>query len=68
MPWQLVWDGALQCNGAASTSGSQNVAIFAVIFVPLGFREIGTSKLSTLEVAAKLGTLNAMIPSLSEVV
>ena len=66
MQW-LVWDGALQCNGVKSMSGSWKVTAFAVFLMPLGSGEVGTSMLSTSDVAAKLGTLNAMIPSLSEV-
>ena len=67
MLWHLVWDGALQCNGAMSTSGSQKVTALVVFLMPLQLGEVGTSRLSTWEVAAKLGTLNTMIPSLSKV-
>ena len=35
--------------------------------MPLGVGEVGMLRSSTWEVAAKLGTLNAMIPSLFEV-
>ena len=58
---------ALQCNRVASTSGSQKVTVFVVFHMPLGLGEVGTFKLSTRDVAAKLGTLNAMLPSLSKV-
>ena len=64
MPQWLIGDGVLQCDGAASTSGSQKVTVFLVFLMPLGFGEVGISKLSTWEVGAKLGTLNMMIPSL----
>ena len=67
MPWWLVGDGVLLCDGVASTSGSQKVTVFVVFLMSLELGEVGTFKLSTWEVAAMLGTLNATIPSLSEV-
>ena len=47
MPQWLVQDGVLQCNGVASTSGSQKVTVFAVFLELLGFGEVGTFMLST---------------------
>ena len=67
MLWWLVGDGVLQCNGTSSTSGSWKMTVFVVFLVPLGLGEVGVSMLSTWEVAAKLGTLKATIPSLSKV-
>ena len=67
MPWWLEWGGALLCNGAVSTNGSQKVTCLAVVLLLLGSGEVGMLRLPTWEVAAKLRTLNAMIPSLSEV-
>ena len=68
MPQQLAGDGVLQCDGDASTSGFWKMTVFVVFLMLLGFGEVGTSKLSTWEVAARLGTLTIMIPSLSKVV
>ena len=46
--------------------GVQKVTLLAVFLLPLG--EAGASATwSTLDVAAKLGTLNAMMPNLSDV-
>ena len=67
MPQWLVGAGVLQCDGGASTSGSQKVTVFAVFLMPLGFGEVGMFKLSSWDVTARLETFNAMIPSLSEV-
>ena len=68
MPLWLVGQGVLLCNWEVSMSGLQKVTHLAVLLMLLGVGEVGTLKSSTWEVAAKLGTLKAMIPSLSEVV
>ena len=67
MLWQLVGEGALQCGEASSTMGSQKLTVLVVFLMPVGFREVGMFKLSIWEVAARLGTLNVTIPSLSNV-
>ena len=66
MPMQLVGLWALLCGLVVSTSGSQKVTCLAVFLMSLGVGEVGMLRLSTLEVTARLGTLNAMIHSLSE--
>ena len=68
MPIQLEGFGSLLVLvSSVSCVGSQKITLFAVFLWPLG--EGGASAMwSTLDVAAKLGTSNAMIPNLSNVV
>ena len=49
------------------TRGSLNVMLLAVFLLPLGVGDERTLRSSMWEVAARLGTLNSKIPSLSDV-
>ena len=64
---QLVGLWVLLCSLVVSTSGLQKITCLAVLRMLLGVEEVGMLRSSTWEVAARLGTLNAMIPSLSKV-
>ena len=68
MQLQLSGLGVLPCNQQVSMSGLQKVTFLAVFLMLLGIGEVVMLRSSTWEVAPMLGTLNAMIPSLSEVV
>ena len=67
MPLQQVGDWLLQCGLLVSTRGSWKVTVLAVFLMPSGEGEVDMASLSTWEVAASLGTLNTMIPSLANV-
>ena len=64
--WPLgFWE--LLCIWAVSTRGLQNVTLLLVFLMLLGVGEVGILRGSTWNVAARFGTLNSKIPSLSEV-
>ena len=66
-PLQPVGAWLLHCGLLVSRRESWMVTHLAVFLAPPWKGEIDTVMLFTQEVAAKLGTLNAVIPNLSEV-
>ena len=66
MPLWLVGLWELLCDWVVSTSGSWKVTLLLVFLMLHGVEEVGMVRSSTLDVAARLETLNSKIPSLSE--
>ena len=55
------------CGWSRSIKGSQKVMHLAVFLKPPGVGEVGTLRVSILECATRLGTLNSKTPGLSKV-
>ena len=57
----------MQCGWSRSIRGLEKVIHLAVFLEPPWGGELGTVRMSMWECAARLGTLNSRIPSLSDV-
>ena len=58
--------GEVQCDRSRSIRGSWKVTYLAVLLKPLWLGEVGMVRASMRDCAARLGTLNSMIPSHSD--